>query len=127
MSPPWKFKVTWEHVCSFCKHPLDILIHLEYDANQNSLFWKRYYKYIFMLPSNSNLNKMYLKVVNLKACRVCKWCYNNKAHNINRIKIVNREITGRSLVPRSRSMSCQEVYNWFASFDRYLRRSECLN
>jgi len=124
MSPPWKFKITWDHTCSFCKHPLDIIIYLEYDANQNKLFWKRYYNFTMLLPSDVHLNKMYIKIVNLKARRVCKWCYDNKVHNVGFRNILNREVTGRSPAPRSRSLSCQEVYNWFESFDRYLRRPD---
>lgn len=67
---------------------------------------------------------MYLLFVNLRARRVCKWCYDNKVHKVGVRKILNREVTGRSLAPRSKSLSRQEAYEWFESFDRYLRRPD---
>lgn len=101
------------------------MIHLEHDMEQHKLFWKRYYNFVELSPCDSiHLNKMYLRVVNLKARRVCKWCYDNKVHKIGVRNILNREITGRSLYPMSKSMSCEEVYNRFESFDRYLRRPD---
>lgn len=77
-----------------------------------------------LAPSDIHLNKMCIKIVNLKGRRICKWCYDNKVHKVGFRNILNREVTGRSLAPRSKSLSCQDVYNWFESFDRYLRRPD---
>lgn len=77
-----------------------------------------------LVPSDIHLNEMYIKIVNHKGRRICKWCYDNKVHKVDFRDILNREVTGRSLTPRSRSMTCQEVYNWIESFDRYLRSDD---
>ena len=75
-------------------------------------------------PHDFSMNKMYYRIVNLKARRVCKWCYENKPYKIGFRKLVNRETTGKSLAPRSNSLSTEEVYDWFESFNRYVRRPD---
>ena len=124
MSHPWKFDVFWPHVCSFCKHPLDVTIHLVHDVEKREIFWKRYFNFKKLRPCNFSLNKMYIQLLNLKARRVCKWCYENKPYKIGVRDLMNRETTGRSLAPRSKSLSSSEVYDWFESFDRYVRRAD---
>jgi hypothetical protein len=124
MSHPWQFNVYWYHTCSFCKHPLDVVIYLTHDVSQNKLFWKRYFNYRLLKPCDFSMNKMYIKILNLKARRVCKWCYENKPYKIGFRDIMYRETTGRSLAPTSKSMSTSEIYDWFESFNRYVRRPD---
>jgi hypothetical protein len=37
---------------------------------------------------------------------------------------MNREVSGKRIAPVSKSLSTQEFYNYFESFDRYLRRPD---
>lgn len=124
MSPPWKFNVYWERVCWVCNNPLDIMIRLEYDAQKNRLFWKRFFNFKILLPNDIHLNVSYLSVVNMKARHVCKHCFKNKHHKKVFRNVLSREINGKSPIPRSKSMTEKEVYNWFESFNRYLRRPD---
>lgn len=124
MSHQWKFDVYWPHVCSCCKHPLDVIIYLKDDDNNREIFWKRYFNFNLLKPCNFLLNKMRIKIVNLKARRVCTWCYENKPYKIGVRELILRETTGKSLVPRSQSLSKEEVYDWFESFNRYVRRPD---
>ena len=124
MSHQWKFDVYWPNVCSCCSHPLNITIHLIHDVNNYEIFWKRFFNFKKLKPLDFYRNKMYYRIVNLKARRVCKWCYENKPYKIGVRDLMNRETTGRSLAPRSKSLSIKEVYNWFESFNRYVRRHD---
>lgn len=124
MSHRWKFDVFWNHVCSFCKHPLDVTIKITDDDNNCEIFWERYYNFSILKPCEFSLNNMYFRFENLKARRVCKWCYENKPYKINFRKLMNRETTGKRLAPRSKSLSTEEIYEWFESFNRYVRRSD---
>jgi GR25 family glycosyltransferase involved in LPS biosynthesis len=100
------------------------MIKIEQPINEIDLFWKRYYNFRKLVPCDMTLNEKYIKVVNLKGRRVCKWCYVNKAHKINIKTLMNREVSGKRIAPVSKSLSTQEFYNYFESFDRYLRRPD---
>ena len=124
MSHDWKYKIEWCHTCSFCEHPLDVIVNFEQPEDDIMLFWKRYYNFRKLVPRDMTLNETYIKIVNLKGRRVCKWCYENKPHKIDYRKLMVRETTGKRIAPVSKSLSNKEIYDYYESFDRYLRRPD---
>ena len=67
------------------------------------------------------------KIINLKANRMCKSCYNAKAHNVSFKSIMNRELHGKPIYPRTESLSANQIYFWFECFNRYLHRPDADN
>jgi hypothetical protein len=123
MSPQWTFNVSWKRTCLTCHHPIDVIItitsHHDYDT-----FWRRYVNLSDLRPSTMDLNDCMYKIINLKAYRMCKSCYDAKAHKISFKSLMNRELYGTKLCPKSNSLSAEQIYNWFESFNRYLHRPD---
>jgi hypothetical protein len=125
MSHHWKFNVSWCHTCLTCHHPIDIIITITSSNRElDSLFWKRYINFIKLRPSNMSLSGKMYKIINLKAYRLCKSCYNTKAHKVNHVNIMNREIYGKRIHPRSESLNSDQIYDWFESLNRYVHRPD---
>lgn len=126
MSHQWKFNVSWKHTCLTCGHPLDVSIAIS-SYNEYDLFWRRHENFTKLRPYDIDLNKRMYKIINMKAHRMCKSCYDAKAHNVSFNSIMNREITGKKLYPTSKSMSAGQIYDWFESFNRYVHRPDADN
>ena len=104
--------IKWNGNCNICRNPLDLFIYCD-DSNDMKVFNK--------LVSTRCLHKndSKYKFFGLKAKKICISCYSNIKNNrykSNRLK----EITGKYII-RERSMSQEEIKEWFMDCKKYYR------
>jgi hypothetical protein len=120
MSLPLTFKVEWKRCCYLCNNPLDVKIII---PKPSRTFIKRYYNFLVLRPNDMHYNASMLKVFNMKARRVCYWCFMNKPHKkfMNPRHLMNRT---KPETIRSESYTQQQIFLWFESLYNYLNRPD---
>lgn len=104
--------IEWNGNCNICRNPLDAFIHCDNlddikvfnDLVDTTCLYKNYSKYKFF---------------GLKAKKICVSCYlniKNNRYKFNRIK----ETTGKYII-HERSMSQEELKEWFMDCKKYYR------
>lgn len=112
------FNVKWSKRCFVCQKPLDPLIQF-YNIKQ----LERYILFHTLRPVNLCYNFSMLKYLYGKMRRVCSWCFEHPP-NISCRDIAVREMTGRSILKESRSLSDREIYVWHEAFYNFLNRDD---
>lgn len=114
------FTVNWEYTCHECACPLNVKVEIQ---EQNIKLFSRDYgswSYLrrFCLCSNSVIYKFY----GVHVRRVCVTCY----YSPKRPSLINREhgIKKVGSIRNGRSMSCDEIREYFEDFAAYRKRKD---
>lgn len=109
------FNVNWERLCYNCSAPLNISVTF-YSLEIYTLF------HLFTAAFKLNLetNVIRRKHNGETILPFCVCCRNFLKQSYN--YIVNRELNCRKFI--SRSKSCEDVYNYFELFNKYLSRKD---
>lgn len=110
------FHVYWKYDCDRCKNPICVHVNCTKMTELTKII-----KYSACAPLNLHMNKKCYKTdaMNNKK-RICLACFQNE-HMIDVKDVINREIGKKVNLQPQKSMTKEQLYNWFERIDRFLK------
>lgn len=109
-----QFGIRWNGRCFLCHNPVDVRVEVSYDDMVEVVSDMTTFNHHH--PISLTRNETFWKFRGVRAYRCCRWCGERPWPIPNLMK---REVGARHPI-RSESMSSDDIYVWFKSFNLYM-------